>query len=70
METYKEQVQSEPLHQMADSVAQLEIENTKLKKDIDKLIAEKTIANKFIISQKEYYEKIINNNNPKNKKQL
>jgi hypothetical protein len=60
METYKEQVQSEALNQMADSVAQLEVENTKLKKDIDKLIAEITIANKFIISQKEYYEKLMN----------
>ena len=70
METKKEQAQSEAFYQMADSFAQLEVENTKLKKDIDKLIAEKTIANKFIISQKEYYEKIINNNNPKNKKQL
>ena len=70
METKKEQALSEAFNQMADSFAQLEVENTKLKKDIDKLIAEKTIANKFIISQKEYYEKIINNNNPKNKKQL
>jgi uncharacterized protein (UPF0335 family) len=62
METYKEQVLSESLHQMAESVAQLETENTKLKKDIDKLVAEITIANKFIISQKEYYEKLTNKN--------
>lgn len=60
METYKEQVLSESLHQMAESVAKLETENTKLKKDIDKLVAEITIANKFIISQKEYYEKLTN----------
>lgn len=62
METYKEQVLSESLHQMAESVAKLETENTKLKKDIDKLVAEITIANKFIISQKEYYEKLTNKN--------
>lgn len=62
METYKEQVLSESLHQMAESVAKLETENTKLKKDIDKLVAEISIANKFIISQKEYYEKLTNKN--------
>jgi peptidoglycan hydrolase CwlO-like protein len=57
METYKEQVLSESLHQMAESVAQLETENTRLKKDIDELVMEIAIANKFIKSQKEYYEK-------------
>lgn len=67
METYKEQLLSESLHQMAESVAQLETENTKLKKDIDKLVAEITIANKFIISQKEYYEKLINKKNENSK---
>jgi uncharacterized protein (UPF0335 family) len=62
METYKEQVLSESLHQMAESVAKLETENTKLKKDIDKLVAEISMANKFIASQKEYYEKLTNKN--------
>lgn len=62
METYKEQVQSEALKQMAETVAKLETENAKLKKDINKLVAEISIANRFIKSQKEYYEKLINKN--------
>ena len=41
-------------------VEKLKTENTKLKKDIDKLVAEISMANRFIKSQKEYYEKLIN----------
>jgi hypothetical protein len=41
-------------------VAKLETENTKLKKDIDKLVAEISLANRFIKSQKEYYENLKN----------
>lgn len=43
-------------------IEKLKTENTRLKKDIDKLVAEISMANKFIKSQKEYYEKSINNN--------
>jgi hypothetical protein len=43
-------------------VEKLKTENTRLKKDIDKLVAEISMANKFIASQKAYYEKLTNKN--------
>jgi hypothetical protein len=43
-------------------VLKLETENARLKKDIDKLVAEISMANRFIKSQKEYYEKLTNKN--------
>lgn len=55
MENYKEQIQKEALKQMADKIIELQKEN-------EKLIQEIAIANKFIKSQKEYYEKLTNKN--------
>jgi peptidoglycan hydrolase CwlO-like protein len=43
-----------------EKITKLETENARLKKEIDKLVKEISIANKFIKSQKEYYENLIN----------
>lgn len=40
-------------------IKKLENENAKLKIEIVKLLAELSMANKFIKSQKEYYENLI-----------
>ena len=53
MTTYKEQVLEESLQQMAEKVVKLEKEN-------EKLLQEISLANRFIKSQKEYYEKLTN----------
>ena len=55
MTTYKEQVLEESLQQMAEKVVKLEKEN-------EKLLQEISLANRFIKSQKEYYEKLTNKN--------
>jgi uncharacterized coiled-coil protein SlyX len=62
LETYKEQFQDEAIKQFAQMVVKLEIKNAKLKKEVDKLVVEIAIANKFIKSQKEYYENLTNKN--------
>jgi hypothetical protein len=54
METYKEQVLNESLQKMAEKVVKLEKENENLLQEIN-------LANRFIKSQKEYYEGLINN---------
>ena len=54
METYKEQVLNESLQKMAEKVVKLEKENENLLQEIN-------LANRFIKSQKEYYEALMNN---------
>lgn len=46
-------------------IKKLETENAKLKIEIVKLLSELSMANKFIKSQKEYYEKLTNKNQTK-----
>jgi peptidoglycan hydrolase CwlO-like protein len=45
-----------------EKIKKLETENAKLKAEIHKLVVEIAIANKFIKSQKEYYENLTNKN--------
>ncbi len=60
LETYKEQVEKEAIKQLVENIAKLETENTRLKIDVEKLVAEISMAKRFIKTQKEYYEKLTN----------
>lgn len=55
MATYKEKVLENSLQKMTEKVVKLEKQN-------EKLIQEISLANRFIKSQKEYYEKLTNKN--------